>query len=227
LVIGGCWTARVETRIPFWHDSRAVIIEDYLEHPENYRAHVRVGFVFAQTGDTVRALREYLWAAELYPPDAVVTVQAGAAAMATGQTAIALREARRGWTLAPGDPVIAERLSATLAWAGDTSAAIAAAAAGRARRAGAGPLEARYLELRQARGVDAWWEAVLVARIAWLEGRASAATERLGAAAAQLSSAPPQGACDDLRDGAELARNLLVEGAERLATGARSACSGN
>ncbi|MEX1051502.1 MAG: hypothetical protein WEC54_08110, partial [Gemmatimonadales bacterium] len=56
LLLAGAWTVRVETRIPFWRDSRTVVIEDYLEHPENYRAHVRVGFVYAQTGDTVRAL---------------------------------------------------------------------------------------------------------------------------------------------------------------------------
>jgi hypothetical protein len=227
LLLAGVWTVRVETRIPFWRDSRTVVIEDYLEHPENYRAHVRIGFVYAQTGDTARALREYLWAAELWPHDPVVTVQAGGAAMATGQVRVALREARRGWALAPGSPVTAERLAATLAWAGDREGALAVAAAGRARHAGSAALETRYAALRREIGIDPWWDDLLAGRMAWLEGRAQAATGRLRTAAIHVPDDPPRSACADLRDGAELARNLLVEGSDRLADASDAACSGN
>ena len=226
-ILAVAWVVRIETRIPLWHDTRSVVIEDYLQHPQNYRAHARVGSVFELTGDTASALREFLMAAEIWPGDYVLTLQTARAARAVGNVPVALRESRRGLDMAPGDPVLAERMAATLAWAGRPEEALAVAAAGIARNPGLVLLEARYLAVLEQMDAPEWWRDLVAARIAWESGRPAAAGERLARAATAVPTRPPGAACRDLDQGAELARNLLIGEAVGLGEAARVACSGD
>ncbi len=98
------------TRTPFWMDSRTVLIESVITHPENYRTRRQLARQRALSGDSLAALHDYLVAGELFGLDAAVATESAALALALGRERVALREARRAFALQPGEPAATAQL---------------------------------------------------------------------------------------------------------------------
>src|SRR4029077_4009866 len=95
------YALRTVTRIPFWSDSRTVIIDDVLQHPENFRAHARIASILAARGDTTNALGEYLIAEGIFPLDPYVAPYAIPLELARHRINFARADAQRADSLDP------------------------------------------------------------------------------------------------------------------------------
>lgn len=182
------------TRTPFWRDTRTVMINDYLEHPEDYRAHIRVARSFEELKQVSTAEREYLWAWELFPADANVADHLVRVARETGDVRLALWAAKRGLAVEPTNTVLASLLADVYVMAGERDSAI-----GLMRRVlERAPLHprptAKYLELLRDSNAPGWVLALAAARNAVAHGHWVAATQAFGSAMRQVEP-PLAGLC--------------------------------
>lgn len=88
---------RTVSRVPIWRDGETVLIEDFAEHQENYRARMRVGRMRRDLGDLAGALADGLSAGAIFPQDPWVVQSTLVRAIDLGNHTIALREALRAY----------------------------------------------------------------------------------------------------------------------------------
>ncbi len=207
----GCaaFATRTATRIPFWRDSRSVVIEGYVQHPENFSAHLRLGDAFLQTGDSARALAQYLVALEIYDGYSFVPVRAGRLALALHRPRLALQLGRRARSMSPAHPGPAELLTDVfLALALPDSGLAVARAAVVANPGNLRVLENYHRVLERTR-VPAWQQQLAGARLDQALGRLVAATARLDSARAAAPQWPGSRAgCWELEQSLPMMRAL-------------------
>lgn len=178
---------RTVTRIPFWRDSRSVVIEGFVEHPENSTAHLRLGDVLLQTGDTTRALAHYLVAMEIYDGYSYGPVRAGRLALALRHPTLALQVGRRAGAIFPAHPGLAELLAdAFLALNQPDSALAAARAVVVANPGNVWALE-NYSRVLARTRAPAWQQQLAAARLDQVLGHLVAATARVDSAGPAFS----------------------------------------
>lgn len=124
------FAARTVTRVPFWKSSRGNILQGFIEHPENYRARVYLGDMYATRGDTARALAEYLAAAALADNDPFSVQFIVRSAVSLKRPRLAIAEARRVQGIAPNDPRPTGWLTESYVAAGLADSAVAVAQLG-------------------------------------------------------------------------------------------------
>lgn len=211
IVTAACaaFAIRTSTRIPFWHDSRSVVIEGYLQHPENFSAHLRLGDALLQTGDSTRALAHYLVALEIYHGYSFVPVKAGRLALASGRPGLALKLGRRARAMSPEHPGPAELLADVFLTLDlpDSAAAVARAAV----VANPGNLRAleNYRSVLARTRAPAWQQLLAAARLDQALGRLVAASARLDSAGTAYSpwTGSPAG-CWELEQSRQIVRAL-------------------
>ncbi|MFQ6045139.1 MAG: tetratricopeptide repeat protein [Gemmatimonadales bacterium] len=203
------FAARTVTRTPFWRDSKTVVVEHYLQHPEDFRAHVRVGRSFEQQGELRSALREYLWAGELFGGDPFVAVHSVRASLALGEAGLALREAQRAWKLMPDNAGISELVVRAYRAMGKADSALSAARVAAHRAPNSLRAARQYARLVEETGGATWLVALSHARVAAIEGRFGAATAELGRVLAALEGEPEaSGLCREFLHSRDLIASL-------------------
>jgi tetratricopeptide (TPR) repeat protein len=211
------FTGRVVTRIPFWRDTRSVVLQGFLEHPENFSNHVRLADAFLQTGDTARALAQYLVAGDLFDRYAFVPARAGQLALALRRPAFALELGRRAWAITPGHPTTARLLADVFLALHQPDSALAVAREAVTRSPGNLNAAGNYLALLdRTRGPTAV-RGLAQARLDWLQGRLVAATSGIATAwkagGLELST---RGTCWDLVASLPMLRVLASSEARAL-----------
>jgi len=83
-------------RLPAWRDNRSQLVTLLAEHPESYRAHASAAAVFAGTGDTAAARREYQQADSLFSGDRYLNGANAIFLIGIGDTAAAVPLVDRG-----------------------------------------------------------------------------------------------------------------------------------
>jgi len=216
LVCAG-FAVRAATRIPFWRDSRTVVIEGLLEHPENFGAHMRVADALLPTGDSTRALAHYLTAIEIYGGYSRVAIRAGRLALAMGRPRLALDLGRRARALAPAHPDPAELLTDVFLALDHPDSALAAARAVIVSSPGFLRGLENYQRVLERVEAPAWQRQLAAARLDDALGRLVAATARLDSVSATSSrwTASP-GDCWELERSLPVMR-LLDPGLARTA----------
>jgi tetratricopeptide (TPR) repeat protein len=206
---------RTVSRIPFWRDTRSVVIEGLIEHPENFANQVRVAEAWLQAGDTSKALAHYLVAGELFDRYSFVPVRAARLAWALGRPRQAMALGRVAYRIAPGHPGTAELLVDLLLASGMKDSALALAR--EAVRLNPGNLAAlRLYTSTLDRAAAPGWQAQLArARLDWLEGRLAAASARLDSASRVAWSPAGPAACFELTESKALLGALAPRLAER------------
>src|SRR5262249_7000144 len=101
------------TRTPFWKSPTNPVIEEVVDHPVSYRAHLLLGDLLLRAHDSTKALNEYLAAGALFDRDPYVALYTVRLASAMGRSSIALGEARRAVALAPDHPAMVRALVLT------------------------------------------------------------------------------------------------------------------
>ena len=202
--------ARSFMRTGFWVDSRNVVIQDLVAHPENFRAHVRVGRVFEQMGDSGRALDHYVTAGSLFEFEPFVIPLSVPLASALGRHRLAIREARRGLELEPDNPRLAGHLARAYLAAGRQDSAMVVARRAVARAPGDPAAESLYGTVLSEVDAPDWQRGISRTRVAWLSGRPVAATAEIAGLAGQLpqSIAEPD-FCEEWVRIADLVQALL------------------
>jgi tetratricopeptide (TPR) repeat protein len=94
-------------RVRAWEDTRSIVIEDIVQHPENYRTRLRLASYFITTDNTAAALAEGMVAAALFPNDAFISTRTVPWALQLGYHDLALEEARRAHRQLPDHSVLA------------------------------------------------------------------------------------------------------------------------
>jgi protein O-mannosyl-transferase len=82
---------RTVAQIPIWHDNRDLVLWALTTHPDAYREHEAAARALVRLGNLPAALREYGIAAELYPFDPYLCVEAASAAVDAGRVHLARR----------------------------------------------------------------------------------------------------------------------------------------
>src|SRR5258708_302941 len=123
VVLLGFATRTVE-RVPYWKNPTDMIIDDVVEHPENYRARLHLADLFASRRDTARALAEYLASSALAPHDPFMGEFIVRSAMALKRPILAIEEGQRVHQVAPDDPRTGGWLVETYVAAGKPDSAV-------------------------------------------------------------------------------------------------------
>jgi hypothetical protein len=189
----GTYAVRTVTRIPFWRDSRTVLVDDLLQHPDNFRAHARIASVFAARADTARALAEYRAAEAIFPLDPFMAPYSVPLALGFHRGALAREEALHADSLEPNHPAIA-RLPVDVELAiGSPASALTAAGRAAVRVPDSPLLASLYVTALRRAGAPRWRELAALARVGGLEGRFTAVGPLLDslAAAAPVAARDP------------------------------------
>lgn len=210
LMVGFC--ARTVTRVPFWRDTRTVVIEGFIQHPESFAAHVRLAQVREQTGDVQGAVAQYLAALAVYDGYSFVAVRAARLALSSGRATLAAELARFARERDPHHPLVARLQADVHLRAGLPDSAVEATRQAVEARPGSITALEEYVDVLRAAGVAAWRRHLASARLEWRRGRAGSASSHLDSAAARLPSVPAaSGDCWEVRATATLAETLRPE----------------
>ncbi len=200
---------RTVTRVPVWEDSRTVVVEDFAEHSENYRARLRLGSALRVEGRRAAALAEALAAAATFPEDPFVTMFTVPRARSLGYMELALAEAKRALALMPEHAGLAGRVVGSyLGLHMADSALPVARAAIEAEPETAGAVET-YLRVLDSLEAAPWMHQLAQARIHWLNGEPGAASQAIDSAAMMLPGAVRnRRQCWDLQQAGNLVSRL-------------------
>ncbi len=209
LLLGASHSVRTLTRIPFWRDTRTVVVEGFIEHPESFAAHVRLARAREQTGDVQGAIAQYLAANAIYDGYSFVPVRAARLALSSGRLTLARELARLASALDPHHPEVAHVTSRVLLALGrrDSSVAVLRQAI-EARPLNVPALES-YVAVLDTVGAADWQRRLARARLSWRKGLPVSASLELDTALGQLTGGPySPGECWELARSAELAATL-------------------
>lgn len=220
------FAARTVTYVPFWKDTRNVVLRGIIEVPENYWNHLKAGRILELSGDRQRGLAEYLVAGALFEYDPFIARWSVPLAIAVDRPALALQEARRAHQLRPGHVELAMLLVRAYQAAGLEDSALAASQAAVAGAPRSAALAATHRELLRRQGAEPWRLLAADVRVDWLGMRLGRATERLDALPALLARAETDDWCWDLEQTWEAVEALNWAAGRRLAQLVREAEAG-
>jgi tetratricopeptide (TPR) repeat protein len=185
----GIYVVRSVTRVPFWADSRTVIIDDLVQHPDNFRAHARVARILELRGDTTEALSEYLAAEQIFPLDPFVAPYSIPLELSLDRLGLARADAHRADSLESRNPAIA-RLPIDVELAkGNLDSALVYAARATERVPDSPLLASLYVVALRRTHAPRWRELAALARVGALEARFVATGPLLDSLAAAVPTA--------------------------------------
>jgi hypothetical protein len=183
LVLAG----RAVSRTPYWRDAQDMIIEDVVDNPQNYRAHIHLGDMFATRHDSARALAHYLTAAALAEHDPFTFQFIVGSAVAVGRPQLAVSEGRRVHDIAPHDPRTGGWLAEAYVAAGLPDSAVAVTERNLRQHPGGPSFVANYLWSLRRAGAPPAQVLAIQALEDWLAGRLVQAAARLDSLATMAS----------------------------------------
>lgn len=209
LVVLGALTVRTVMRVPFWRDTRTVVIEGFISHPESFSAHVRLARALEQTGDVQGAIAQYMTATAIYDGYSFIPVRAARLALASGRLSLARELADFAATRDPRHPAVARLRADVLLRAGEPDSGLAVLRdAIDAQPLNLAALEA-YVEMLAAVGAPDWQRRLAAARLEWRRGHPIAATDSLSSSSAGIAATPgSEGECWELNRTAALSQAL-------------------
>jgi tetratricopeptide (TPR) repeat protein len=191
--------ARSAAREGFWRDTRTVIIDRVVGHPENAFAQYRLADGLLQSGDSGRALAQYLTAYALYGGYSLFPARASQVALGLGRSRLAVAAGRRAFAISPADPNIAASLVDAFLTLHQPDSALAVARAGLGRNPLNQQMLALYLHTLERAGAPARAARLARARLDGLAGRFIAATATIDSLGLErLDDVAPE-TCFDLR----------------------------
>ena len=188
---------RTVLRLPAWRDGETALIDDYAEHPENYRAHLRLGSWFDARGNVPAGLAEALTAGVIFPEDPWVSLYSVNRALTLGADRIALRESRRSLALDPEEPAFARLVVRSWLALGHVDSALVVARAS-VRAAPEHLLAAEsYVQVLDSLATPPAVRALATARVRWIRRELRAATAAVDLAREALENGPARKVCDE------------------------------
>lgn len=170
VVVSSTFAYKTLDRIPVWHDSLTLVLEERVAQPGNYHNHVQLSDLYAARGDTARAIAERLVAAALFPEQPLPRVEAAGLALATGRPRLALEQVRSAAAVGLSDPRIDETLIRALLANGMVDSAVATGAAAAMRFPGSPEVLRAYGSALETEGAGDQL-VLLRLRLEWLERR--------------------------------------------------------
>lgn len=213
---------RTVMRVPFWRDGQTVLIEDFAEHQENYRARMRVGRLRRDLGDLPGALADALSAGAIFPEDPWVVQTTLVRAIELGYPTIALSEARRAFAADSTHPSFARFVVRAFLALGEPDRAVPIARQSLEDAPQSLLAAESYAQVLDSSSAESWQRAFARAEVHWVRRELQAATDSLDRAVAQIGPGITASACWDLVHAERLLR-LLRPG---LLTATRQALRG-
>jgi hypothetical protein len=224
LSLGGLlliYAGRTATYVPFWKDTRNVVVQGIIEVPENYWNHLKAGRILELAGDRERGLAEYLVAGALFEHDPFIARWSVPLAIGLGRPGVALQEARRAHALQPGHVALATLLVHAYQAAGRPDSALLASRDAVAAAPRSPLIAATHRQLLQDQGADPWRLLAADIRLDWLALRLGRATARLDSLSGLLAESEAGDWCWDLENVWEVVEALNWPAGRRLSQMAR------
>ena len=200
---------RTLQRIPFWRDTRTVIIDRAVGHPENALAQYRLADALEKSGNLGAALAQYLTAYELYDGYALIPQRASQVALRLGRSRLARELGRGALGLAPGDPTIVGSLVNVFLAVREPDSALSVARGGVLHDPLNGQMLALYEHTLEATRAPQLAVRLARARLDGLERRLVSATATIDSTGLDRVEAIAPGACFDLRESVPTLRALV------------------
>ena len=143
-------------QVPVWRDGETLLIQAYLDHPENYRTKLRISNLYSDRGRLSEALAETMAASALYPDDPFLALWSVPRALELNRYQAALKEAERAYALMPDEPLIAELVIRVHLHAGTPGSAVQVARRIRERRPESAVAASFYTRVLDSLNVDNW-----------------------------------------------------------------------
>lgn len=213
------YAVRTVTRVPFWRDTRTVVVEGFISHPESFAAHVRLARAREQTGDVQGAIAQYMAANAIYDGYSFVPVRAARLALGSGRVTLARDLARMAAATDPHHPEVARVTSQVLLALGEKDSSLAVLRnAIEAQPLNVPALES-YVTALDSIGAADWQRYLAHARLFWRRGLPVSASAALDSAFGRLSRGPfSRGECWELVQSAELSATLNPNLAREIET---------
>jgi tetratricopeptide (TPR) repeat protein len=202
-------------REPFWRDTRTVIIDRAVGHPENAFAQYRLADALLKSGDSSRALAQYLTAYELYGRYSLIPERASELALGLGRWRLARELGRRAFAISPADPTIAGSLVHVFFALHEPDSALAVAREALSRNPLNLQMLAVYERTLERAGRPQRVVQLARARLDGLAGQFVSATAIIDSLGLEHRGAIEPGECFDLRE--SLAMLRLLAAADTLA----------
>jgi protein O-mannosyl-transferase len=225
LLIIGMLTAKTITRVPDWKSTDSILIDDFVDHGENYRSHLRIGSMLFTSGDTAGALAQAMVAGALFPQDPYVTLVTAPLAQSLGYSGLAVREAERGYEMGRTHQSLIRSVVRTRLATGNIDSALTTARTA-VQFAPNDPVAASiYQEVLGTMGAPSWRRALASAHHQFLERRLGEATRMLASGIDGLPvAASDSGGCWDVEQSIplidRLQPRLLMRARRFLSSGA-------
>ena len=175
-------------QVPVWRDSETLLIQAYLDHPENYRTKLRISNLYSDGGRLSEALAETMAASALYPDDPFLALWSVPRALELGRHQAALKEAERAYALMPEQPLIAELVIRVHLHAGTPESAVPVARRIRERRPESAVAASFYTRVLDSLNVDNWRLFLAKSREHWVSNDFIEAGMALDSAIATFSA---------------------------------------
>ncbi|MCZ6918873.1 MAG: hypothetical protein O7I93_19010 [Gemmatimonadetes bacterium] len=220
------YVGRTVTYVPFWVDTRNVVLRGIIDVPENYWNHLKAGRILELAGDRELGLAEYLVAGTLFEHDPFIARWSVPLAINTGRPGVALQEARRAHAQRPGHAELSRLLVQAYQAAGLPDSALLTARRAVAGAAGNPMIAATHRELLRDQGAAGWRQLAADIRLDWLGMRLARATTRLDSLPPLLTQAETNDWCWDLEELWQVVEALNWPAGRRIAQLAQDADAG-
>ncbi len=182
------YAVRTVTRVPFWRDSDNVLLMDYAEHSENYRARLRLGRFYRNAGNLPAALTEAITAGAIFPEDPWVAQYSVVRALDLGLPDVAFAEAQRAYNIEPTHASFARLVVRARFAQGELDSAAAVARRSIVAAPDSPIAMWTYTQVLDSLGASRWQRHLAQARFDFLEGRLGNASARIDSG---LATVPP------------------------------------
>lgn len=217
LVTLGLLAVRTLTRVPAWRDTPTLVIEDYLNHPENYRTRIRLSSILRDSDRLPEAVAEVMVGGALFPDDPFIVTSSVPLALSVGDTELGWREAERGHSLDPEDAGLSRLTARARLATGRVDAAIEVARKSVDRWPDDTTAALTYQETVDTLLAPAWVRSFAHARVHWTYHRLTSATNALERGLSEIPAAVGPTACWDLHSIEPLVGILDPFGGSRMA----------
>ncbi len=214
-VVLAVFGTRTVTRVPVWEDSSSVVVTDFSEHSENYRARLRIGSAYRAEGKKAAALAEALAAAATFPEDPFVAMFTVPRARSLGYMKLALAEARRAYDVLPEHAGVARLVVQSYLGLGLPDSAVPVAQATIETLPDDLLAADIYYTVLDSLEAEPWRRQLARARILWLNGEPGAASRAIDSATVAIPGGiQDQSGCWDLQQAHSLIGRLRPQSTE-------------
>jgi hypothetical protein len=211
LLVIGVFGWKTVDRIPAWKNTSTLVIEDFVNHPENYRGRLRLASVLRGSDRFAEAMAEGTAAAAIYPEDPLVALTVIPDILRMGYVSRALEEAERVHAIIPEHTRLSQMAVRARLGTGQPESALALGRRTLERWPDDPVASDTYIEIVDSLRVPDWARAAARAHSSWANLELLGGTAALVQSADEIPNLISSDGCWDVNAAVALAGHLAPE----------------